>query len=301
MCSCRCCTDRPAEYRLPSVRRLARRQPVHQQCDPGEQSQSEPAAKLQTLAQRDHVSPTSHDNRDRDKDTHQRLTGDQPGREKRAFLMDSFARAVVRERRKVAFDQVGDESAGEDEGSFQGSKVFSYTGAVMTLPTGVQAVAENNYGRPDQALDYLKRMTRSFSYALPGSMYEVSPDYGMMAQAWNIYAFAVPVVRQFFGIDPMASGKEVRIHPRMPGSWDHASLEDVLIGDNRISIHYQKDGSLITLRVLQQQDWKLQIALDGTTASEVTVLQGSAELTPGEDCLLLTGTSGEFRIQYSTE
>lgn len=50
-----------------------------------------------------------------------------------------------------------DETAGEDDGSFKGSKVFSYTGAVMTLPTGVQAVAENNYGRPDQALDYLKK------------------------------------------------------------------------------------------------------------------------------------------------
>src|SRR5690606_18665359 len=44
-----------------------------------------------------------------------------------------------------------DESAGKDFGSFKGSKVFSYTGAVMTLPTGVQAISENNYGRPDEA------------------------------------------------------------------------------------------------------------------------------------------------------
>ena len=64
-----------------------------------------------------------------------------------------------------------DESAGSDEGSFQGSKIFSYTGAVMTLPTGVQAVAENNYGRSDDGLNYLERMTRTFSYALPGSIY----------------------------------------------------------------------------------------------------------------------------------
>ncbi|WP_373513646.1 glycogen debranching protein, partial [Persicitalea sp.] len=82
-----------------------------------------------------------------------------------------------------------DESAGKDTASFgKDRKVFSYTGAVMTLPTGVQAIAENNYGRPDQALDYLKRISRSFGYALPGSIYEVSPDYGMMTQAWNLYA-----------------------------------------------------------------------------------------------------------------
>ncbi|GAB2619325.1 alpha-L-rhamnosidase-related protein [Belliella aquatica] len=74
-----------------------------------------------------------------------------------------------------------DEASESEDGKFEGSKVFSYTGAVMTLPTGVQAIAENNYGRPDKALDYLKRMTRSFGFALPGSIYEVSPDYGMMA------------------------------------------------------------------------------------------------------------------------
>jgi glycogen debranching enzyme len=69
-----------------------------------------------------------------------------------------------------------DEQAENEDGSFAGSKSFSYTGAVMTLPTGVSAIGENRYGNPDGALDYLKRMTRSFGFALPGSMYEVSPD-----------------------------------------------------------------------------------------------------------------------------
>lgn len=151
-----------------------------------------------------------------------------------------------------------DESAGSDDGSFQGSKVFSYTGAVMTLPTGVQAVAENNYGRPDQALNYLQRMTRTFSYALPGSIYEVSPDYGMMTQAWNIYSFAVPIVQQFFGIQPMASRKEITIRPLMPSHWDKATLENVQVADNEISLFYERDGNLQTLRVRQSNpDWKI--------------------------------------------
>lgn len=75
-----------------------------------------------------------------------------------------------------------DESAGSEEGSFvTNRKIFTYTGAVMTLPTGVQAVAENNYGRPDEAYSLLKRMMKSFSFALPGSIYEVSPDFGMFS------------------------------------------------------------------------------------------------------------------------
>ncbi len=144
-----------------------------------------------------------------------------------------------------------DESAGSDDGSFAGTKSFSYVGAVMTLPTGVQVIAENNYGRPDQALNYLQRMVRSFSYALPGSMYEVSPDYGMIVQAWNIYSFAVPITRQFFGIDPMASEKTIYLSPLMPSEWDEASLENVKIGEDTFSFYFSSNGSSHEMEVVQ--------------------------------------------------
>lgn len=152
-----------------------------------------------------------------------------------------------------------DDSAGSDDGSFKGSKIFSYTGAVMTLPTGVQVVAENNYGNPDKALNYLKRMSRTFSYALPGSMYEVSPDYGMIAQAWNIYSFAVPIVQQNFGIQPQAQNKKIRIQPLMPEEWNQASLENVKVANNSISVNYQKQGDFITLEVDQTLEWDIEV------------------------------------------
>jgi glycogen debranching enzyme len=194
-----------------------------------------------------------------------------------------------------------DQAAGEDEGSFEGSKVFSYTGAVMTLPTGVQAIAENNYGNPDQALDYLLRMTRSFSYAFPGSMYEVSPDYGMVVQAWNIYSFAVPIVRQFFGIKPMASKKEIWIRPQMPSSWQRCSLENVRVGDNRISIHYeQPEAGTIKLTVLQERgDWQILMHPGAEGASVTKIVRGNAEEAEkgGEKVLRCSGT--EIEIIYS--
>jgi len=147
-----------------------------------------------------------------------------------------------------------DASAGSDAGSYKAPKIFTYTGAVMTLPTGVMAVAENNYGRPDQALDYMQKLTRSFSYALPGSMYEVSPDFGMMTQAWNVFGFAVPIVEQFFGIQPRADLHEITIAPRIPSSWKEAHIENVEIGDNRISVHYLQGQ---TPRVTQTKNWKI--------------------------------------------
>jgi glycogen debranching enzyme len=133
------------------------------------------------------------------------------------------------------------EEAVKEENSFASTankKEFTYTGTVMTLPTGVQVVAENNYGRPDEAYQLLKKITKTFSYALPGSIYEVSPDYGMMTQAWNIYAFGESIVKQFFGIQPLAYKKEIVIKPSLPKALTNGKIENVPIGSNEISIGF---------------------------------------------------------------
>ena len=160
-----------------------------------------------------------------------------------------------------------DESAGTDDGSFKGSKQFSYTGAIMTLPTAVQIIAENEYGNPDKALNYLERMTRSFSYALPGSMYEVSPDYGMITQAWNIYGYAVPIIEQFFGIQPDAANKTITIKPQMPSTWDNARIENVKVGDIEITVTYARDTDGTELIEVEKTDpsWTITVLLDQKT------------------------------------
>lgn len=196
-----------------------------------------------------------------------------------------------------------DNTAGTDEGSFQGSKVFSYTGAVMTLPTGVQAIAENNYGHPDRALDYLKRMSRSFSYALPGSMYEVSPDYGMMAQAWNIYSFAVPIIGQFFGVQPQAAQKEITIHPLMPRAWDQARLENVQVANNEISVYYEVEaaGSNLLKITQTQEDWTVRLILENAQEAELEVIRGTViTQQQGETHVEMVGRGGTLEVRYKT-
>ena len=188
-----------------------------------------------------------------------------------------------------------DDSAGSDDGSFKGSKIFSYTGAVMTLPTGVQIVSENNYGRPDKALDYLKRMTRSFSYALPGSIYEVSPDYGMMTQAWNVYSYAVPIVEQFFGIRPDAANRKVVIEPQMPSSWNEASLENVPVGDNEVSIFFSEGN----IKIIQtKKDWILELRLPMSERSKLTSISEGVDITEDKEARIYivksTGKSVEM-------
>jgi glycogen debranching enzyme len=189
-----------------------------------------------------------------------------------------------------------DEQAESEEGTFTGSKIFSYTGAVMTLPTGVQAIGENNYGNPDAALDYLKRMTRSFGFALPGSIYEVSPDYGMFTQAWNMYSFAVPIITQFFGIQPDAGNRVIYIRPQMPTDWENASIQKVIIGDNEISMTYEKSGDQLSIEVEQsEKKWGISIEIP-EEYSKVKVLgkEVSTDTKDGFRRILMTGVKARI-------
>jgi glycogen debranching enzyme len=189
-----------------------------------------------------------------------------------------------------------DEQAANEDGAFSGSKIFSYTGAVMTLPTGVQAIGENNYGNPDAALDYLKRMTRSFGFALPGSIYEVSPDYGMFTQAWNMYSFAVPIITQFFGIQPDAGNRVIYIRPQMPTDWENASIQKVLIGDNEISLTYEKSGNQLSIEVTQtEKKWGISIEIpEAYTKVKVLGKEVSTDTKDGYRRILMTGAKAKI-------
>jgi hypothetical protein len=154
-----------------------------------------------------------------------------------------------------------DRSANSEKAESYAAKVgkseFTYTGTVMTLPTGVQAISENKYGHPNQAYDLVQRMLRTFSFALPGSIYEVSPDYGMMTQAWNSFAFEVPVIQQFFGIQPLAYKKEIHLQPSWPDSLTSGSIKQVKIGDNSVAISYERKANKSTYILQQRKNWTI--------------------------------------------
>jgi Bacterial alpha-L-rhamnosidase 6 hairpin glycosidase domain len=127
-----------------------------------------------------------------------------------------------------------------DEGAFQHDKEFNYNRAVMPIATANLVIIACRYGSPDTALRYMHILLNSFSFATPGTTYEVSPDYGMFVQAWNIRGINTPLIHYFFGIDPLAYKKEIRLRPNFPVVWENASIKDVIVGDNLLSFDYRK-------------------------------------------------------------
>ena len=175
-------------------------------------------------------------------------------------------------------------------------KIFSYTGAVMTLPTSVLAVGSANYGNSDEALQYIHKLHQSFSYALPGSMYEVSPDFGMITQAWNIYGVAVPIIQHFFGLQPKAYEKSIYLSPKLPVSWRDASIENVKVGCNGVSITINQKDDHKEYRIQQTlADWS--IIVDIKNAKKVMVNGQEINLAnTADNTVTLNGTKSVVLI-----
>jgi len=117
--------------------------------------------------------------------------------------------------------------------------------SVMTISTGAMAVAQARYHYPDRALSLIQAMIKSFSKATPGSICEMSPDYGCFVQAWTVYGVVVPIVEYFFGIKPDAGRNRIVITPEFPDCWEDGSLTNVRVLDGELSVTVRKKGTCI--------------------------------------------------------
>lgn len=156
-----------------------------------------------------------------------------------------------------------------------GMYLSALSDAAMTISTGVLAVAQARYGYADRALALLTRMFRSFSMATPGSISEMSPDYGCFAQAWTAYAAFVPVVEYFFGIRPRASENTVRFGPRMPSRWNRAALRGVRLPGGMLDVEFERRGETERYTLRNKGAAPLSVAPEG--AESVLLAPGDAE------------------------
>ena len=107
--------------------------------------------------------------------------------------------------------------------------------SMMTISTGVQAVAEGKYGRTDEAMWYVDRIVQTFNRVSPGSISETMPDHGCFTIAWTSYGIVLPLIEHVFGIQPDALNKTIVFDPHLPTGWEDISIEDLPVGTNLVS------------------------------------------------------------------
>ena len=165
---------------------------------------------------------------------------------------------------------------------------------MMTIATGVQAVSEAQYGRMNECLWYMNKITATLSRTLPGSINEMMPDYGCPVQAWTIYGISVPLVMHIFGINPDAYHKKVIISPTLPASWNGMSLENQRVGSNSYDIQVNKTDGKITYTITsKEKGWTNLLRIKGL-AGKSFELNGKTIHATSDD-IELTGTKNTIR------
>lgn len=149
-----------------------------------------------------------------------------------------------------------------------------YANSTMTISTGVMAVAQARYGHADRALELLEKMFSSFGMASPGTLAEMSPDYGCFVQAWTVYAVLVPIIRHFFGVQPSAAEGVLRIVPQMPSAWAHAAIDTVRVLDGELCLRYER----------LSRGYRLDVDFTGKQPVEVCVPKGHSVEIDGVHC-----------------
>ena len=128
---------------------------------------------------------------------------------------------------------------------------------MMTISTGVQAVAEARYGRTAEAMWYVDRIVQTFNRVTPGSISEMMPDYGCFTIAWTSYGIVLPLIEHVFGIHPDAPNKTIRFEPHLPAGWENISIEDLPVGTNLVSFSRTRSGDGVAYQIrATEKGWK---------------------------------------------
>lgn len=171
---------------------------------------------------------------------------------------------------------------------------FNYNEAIMTIATSGLAIAETKYNGADSGMKYINKVLNNFSFATPGTTYEVNPDYGMFVQAWNIQGINIPLIRYMFGVKPNAYTKYIRIKPDMPSGWDYAQLNNLLVGDTKLSIDFRKENGKQVYKITSsQENWNIDFIVPENTKS---VKVNGKDMSPDEKKISVKGIENIIEI-----
>lgn len=130
---------------------------------------------------------------------------------------------------------------------------------IMTISTGVQAVAELRYENADEALQWMSDMVSTMDIRSPGTISEMSPDYGCFVQAWTAYGLWYPLITGFFGIRPHAALRRTEFNPHMPSQWKWAKVSRVRMGSNFLDCEFT-NSPVPSYRISTREPWTIGLS-----------------------------------------
>lgn len=128
---------------------------------------------------------------------------------------------------------------------------------VMSINTGLLALAAARYGYADEALAIVSKLTRAFSYRTPGAVSEALPDAWCFLQLWSNLGLVSPVIECFLGIQPRAAERVITIKPNLPSAWDWAEIKRLRVGDASFDIRIERADAGYRVEVAGGEGWRI--------------------------------------------
>jgi len=134
---------------------------------------------------------------------------------------------------------------------------------VMSINTGLLALALSRYGWIDAALKLVQQTAATLNLRTPGAISEALPDQWCFLQLWSTLPIISPLVEGVLGIDPNAGEHTLQVIPHLPTGWPEATLERLAVGDQTFTITAKQSTTEYSLRVqadgTQDKDYALTV------------------------------------------
>ncbi len=129
-----------------------------------------------------------------------------------------------------------------------------HRGSVWPLFTGWTSMAEYRTNHPIagwQALQHNLQLTwiqdpGAVTELLSGRFYQPL-GRSSTHQLWSSAMTLSPALRGLFGLEPDATHHTLILHPHLPPSWDHATLEHVRVGTTMYTVKYQRTANQLSI------------------------------------------------------
>jgi glycogen debranching enzyme len=154
---------------------------------------------------------------------------------------------------------------------------------VMSINTGLLALALTRYGRIDDALKLVQQMAAALNRRTPGAISEALPDQWCFLQLWSNLGIISPLVEGVLGIEPQASEHRLQVIPHFPTGWDKVALERFQVGNACFTVDASRTDSEYRLTVTQnkgQERYHLRVGFYIPPTTTVVAVQLNGSDTP---------------------
>jgi glycogen debranching enzyme len=129
-----------------------------------------------------------------------------------------------------------------------------HQGSVWPLFTGWAALAEYRGNQPLAGYQLLKENANLTRAQDLGAVTELlSGDFfvpfgrSTSHQLWSSAMVITPTLRGLFGLSIDAQTKTITVNPRLPASWDHATIRNLHMGNGTLDLKFVRDKGAITV------------------------------------------------------